>query len=565
MKLRPDRLSHRGDIARCLTTVAVVGGVLLGSARALCAQGDGYERQRHVDVQSYRFGLTLSDGSDSIEGETVIDVRWLERAGELTLDLDGVDRGGDGAGRGMSVLEVSEHLADGSTRTLSWDHRFDRLRVEMAEPMLPGSRSRIVVRYRGLAADGFTISSNKHGDRTFFADNWPNRAHYWLPVIDHPYDKARCAFDVTAPDHYQVIGCGRLREETDLNGGLRRTVWQSDAPMATKVMAVGVARFAVEKVGDVDGIGVETWVFPQDRDAGFSDFGRAERVLQVLSDLIGPYPYSKLANVQSKTRWGGLENASNIFYNERSVRGDGSNESLLAHEIAHQWFGDSVTESDWAHVWLSEGFATYVTELYTELTYGRDRMNQRMRRAAERVFTYTEANPQRAIVDTVDREVDKVLSPLTYQKGAWVLHMLRHEIGDRAFFDGLREYYRTFRDSNVMTSDFRQVMETVSGRDLRAFFERWLERPGHPQIAGWWRFDGGELEVELGQQQSWEPFAIRPEIRITGEDGQSARLPLEFVGRTASVRRELDFEPTMVELDPDGWLLLEVRSFERLR
>src|SRR5690606_33381103 len=167
---------------------------------------------------------------------------------------------------------------------------------------------------------------------------------------------------------------GARVEESDIEGDRRRTHTRSEVPIATKVMVIGVARFAVDHVREVNGIPVTSWVYPQDRDAGFSDYARAAAILDYFDSHIGPYPYLKLANVQSKTRYGGMENAGNIFYSEGSVTGTGRSEGTIAHEIAHQWFGDSVTEADWYHVWLSEGFATYFTLLWYEHAYGRDRM-----------------------------------------------------------------------------------------------------------------------------------------------------------------------------------------------
>jgi aminopeptidase N len=151
-------------------------------------------------------------------------------------------------------------------------------------------------------------------------------------------------------------------------------------------MVIGAARFAVRQTGVVNGFEVTSWVYPQNREEGFDSYKYAPKILDFFHTHIGPYSYKKLANVQSKTRYGGMENASNIFYFENSVAtgaeaaGNASKiEPLVAHEIAHQWFGNSASETDWHHVWLSEGFATYLTHLYFEFTYGRDRMTKDLR------------------------------------------------------------------------------------------------------------------------------------------------------------------------------------------
>ena len=155
---------------------------------------------------------------------------------------------------------------------LSHDRSGDRLRIHLARPGRAGERREIVVSYRGVPAAGLLVGPNKHGDRTFFSDNWPNKARQWLPVVDHPYDKATAEFRVTAPAHYQVVSNGLLVEETDLGDGRRLTRWRQSVPIAPWLYVLGVARFAVEHRPAWQGLPIETWVFPQDRDQGFEAF-----------------------------------------------------------------------------------------------------------------------------------------------------------------------------------------------------------------------------------------------------------------------------------------------------
>ena len=235
---------------------------------------------------------------------------------------------------------------------------------------------RYAIEYRGTPSDGLIITDNKHGDRTFSADNWPDKTRYWLPTLDHPYDKATCEFLITAPDHYQVIANGLKIEETDLRDGRRMTHWRHSVPISTWLMVIAVGPYAVQYVDQYDGISIETWVYPQDREAGFFDFARARGPLEFFSTHVGPYAYEKLANVQVAAPVGATEASTNMLYNQDFVTGDRSREWVVAHEIAHHWWGNSVTEGDWDDVWLSEGFATYFTLLYLEYSEGRDRFVQ---------------------------------------------------------------------------------------------------------------------------------------------------------------------------------------------
>src|SRR5690606_4875147 len=229
---------------------------------------------------------------------------------------------------------------------------------------------------------------------------------------------------------YQVVANGRLVEETDLGDGLRLTRWASEAQLAPKIAVLGAAAFAVEHRGEIDGVPLQSWVYPEDREAGFHDFARAERALRLFASLLGEYPFEKLANVQSTTRYGGMENASNIFYDENSVTGTRMNEGLVAHEVAHQWFGNAVTEADWPHLWLSEGFATYLTHVYHEFTYGRDALAAGLARDRDRIAAFAAQQPQRPLVDTTYADPTALLNPNSYQKGGWVLHLLRQRVGD---------------------------------------------------------------------------------------------------------------------------------------
>ncbi len=306
---------------------------------------------------------------------------------------------------------------------------------------------------------------------------------------------------------------------------------------------------------------VSSWVYPEDRAAGFHDFARGDRVLLLFESLLGPYPFAKLAHVQSTTRYGGMENASSIFYDENSVTGERQNEGLIAHEVAHQWFGNAVTEADWPHLWLSEGFATYLTHVYTEFTYGEEARRAAMARDRARVAAFAAANPERPLVDTSYAAPTDLLNPNSYQKGGWVLHLLRRRIGDEAFFGGLRLFYDRFRGANATTADFRRVMQEASGEDLRGFFEQWTARPGLPRLAGSWRHGDGVLTITLRQTQDGEPFTFPLEVAIETVDGiRTETVMMDERAETYTV--PLGDAPLSVRLDPGVNTLAVVETFE---
>ncbi len=521
------------------------------------SEGQSIYRQPGIDVLFYHFSLTLSDASNEIKGETRIrftrltgqtDPIWFDLAGPASAT----------AATGMRVTGVK--TADG--KDVSFSHRQNRVFLTLAgQPNIP---QEVLIRYEGVPEKGLIISKNKFGDRTFFGDNWPNNARHWLPVVDHPSDKATCDFMVTAPSHYRVIANGKRVTEYAMPNGQTLTHWHEGTPIPTKVMVVGAARFAVDEVGTVSGIPVQSWLYPRDSTKGFIDYKPARAMLQFFIDKIGPYAYEKLANVESTTMFGGMENASCIFYNEKMIFGrkNSDMESLLAHEIAHQWFGNSASEADWPHVWLSEGFATYFSALYMEHAYGRDTLNRILNANKGQIFRFAALRPKGTIVDSTATDLISLLNPNSYQKGGWVLHMLRHEVGDEVFWQGIRAYYARYRDSNAQTADFQQIMEKAAGRSLDMFFRQWLYAPGYPELSWRWRYDVArkELVINVVQQQAVATTFTLPLV-FSLQDGVNRDLARSV--KVVLDKRQQEFaipltqRPVVVVLDPDNTVLMK--------
>ena len=515
---------------------------------------DGYPRQP-LDVEHYRFALQLADTTDRITGEAVVRLRVLPPGLQrVTLDLAGATS--ERQGRGIRVSAVTRQGT-----ALAFTHTGDRLTITLDSARAAGAVVELVVQYAGIPADGLQIKPTRHGDRSFFSDNWPDKARHWLPLVDHIADKATMEMDVVAPAHYQVISNGARVEETDLPNGLRRTVWREGVPIAPWLYVLGVARFAIQHIGDYHGVPLETWVFAQERDAGFYDFAvPAKDALAYYSEWIGPYSYEKLANVQSNSVSGGMEAASAIFYSAGSVSGTRSLRwrNVIIHEIAHQWFGNAVTESDWNDVWLSEGFATYFTLLFIEHAYGREEFVAGLRESRITVANFDAKTPNYRVVHEKLEDMSQVTSSMTYQKGSWILHMLRASMGDDRFWAGIRDYYARFRDANASTDDFRRAMERAAERDLSPFFQQWLYRGGIPRLDGTWRWDAASkrVVVELRQTQPGEPFVIPVEFGITLGDGRPRLERGELSAQTGNFSFAAEQQPSAVELDPNVRLLM---------
>jgi len=413
--------------------------IVLGTS-SIC-HADNYPRNYSLDILHYKFELTLSDGTDEIIGKTSIVVLFnTDNSKQLRFDL------------------INENSP------VSYKHEKNALYINLPRFFAKNTTATFVINYRGIPADGLRIGNTKHGERSFFNENWPNRTRHWLPTVDHPYDKATNEFVIIAPSHYQVISNGLLVEESILNANQKLTHWKQSVPISSWLYVLGVARFAVQYVDEFMGKQIQTWVYPQDREKGFFDFASpTKEVLGFYSNYVGPFAYEKLANIQSPSVGGGMETASAIFYGENLVNGkqDTRLRNVVIHEIAHQWFGNAVTESTWDDAWLSEGFATYFTMLFQEYAYGTNVYIDELKKARARIFNFYSKDSTYKIIDNRTAEEGPVTNDMTYQKGAWVLHMLREKMGHEAFREGIRSYYQAFYNKNATTDDFFEHMQTT--------------------------------------------------------------------------------------------------------
>ena len=502
-------------------------------------------KAQDADVQQYDLSLTLNDTTNRIAGTTGVTVRYVRDVTSFRLALVGPSLNDTG----MTVTSVQQ---DGAGVPFTQDSAGINLSVNARE----GAVRTYIISYAGIPADGLIISTNKFGKRTFFTDNWPDRAHNWFPCIDHPGDKAAVNFTIIAPDHYQVVANGLKTEETSLPGKLKRTRYREKVPLPSKVIAVGVADFAIDHPADVSGIPVYTYVFPENKDRGFRDYAKAVDILRFFIKKIGPYPYEKLANIQSKTIFGGMENAGAIFYAERSV-GSRTIEELMAHEIAHQWFGDAVTETDWQHLWLSEGFATYMAWVYLESKYGSDTLRKGMAADRWEIIAFGRTRNTPVVDTTVKDHYMQLLNVNSYQKGSWVLHMLRRRLSDVIFWKGIRQYFATYSGKNANTDNFREVMEQVSGQDLKGFFKQWLQTAGVPvlniRVEPVAAKDSQLVTIEQQQEplfDFWLEYNTRNNKKVSGVDVK---------GKTTTLGLH---NGAILKVDPNVNILAEIRLIQ---
>ena len=512
---------------------------------------DPYPKNPNIDILNYSFELHLNDTTDIIYGTANINLHIEPSENNVRLDLISANNDGNG-------MVVHSVLFNGNK--VPYTHKKNELNIS-TDGLKYSIYDVITIEYSGIPITGLIIGDNMHGDRTFFSDNWPNKARNWLPLVDHPYDKSTSEFIVFAPNHYQVISNGLLVEETNVNKDIKKTHWKQSVPISCWLYAIGVAEFAIDYVDYFNGKSIQTWVYKQDRDKGFYDFKvPTKHTLEFFSDYVGPFAYEKLANVQSNSVKGGMESATAIFYSDISVTGDRSVRwrDVIIHEVAHQWFGNCVTEYDWDDVWLSEGFATYFTLMFREHAYGRDDFVKGLKDAKRRVFNFYEKNKNASVVHDNLKDMKDVLSyDLQYQKGAWVLHMLRNYVGEDNFRDGIRNYYKKYFNSNTNTEEFKFEMEKVSGIDLDKFFDQWLYKGGIIKLDVEWDYDEKSKNIEFNITQVQNDgylFEMPLDIEILG-DNNSNTSTIRLDKKSGKYLFYSENKPKEIKLDPYTKLL----------
>ena len=464
--------------------------------------------QPGIDVLGYAIDLRLTPPAVALEGREVITL--VRQRGIVQLRLDAV---------GLTITRATV-----GGRAVS----VQRLDSAVVVPLdaARGDTVSVGVEWTATPADGLVIRNDKDG-WTAFGDNWPNRARLWLPVVDHPSDKATVSWTVRVPSGYRVIANG-VSERVDTAALEVTWRFRHTQPIPTYLMVVGVGKLDEVSLGETacnaggrrGCVPQSVIVAPSVRAVMPGTFSQAGEIVRFFSSLVGPFPYDRLAHVQSRTRFGGMENAGAIFY-AWEIFGNGQPfpPGLIAHETAHQWFGDAVTERAWAHAWLSEGFATYLAAMYAEHVGGSSALEAELAGMRKAVMN-SAASRERPVIDTAQTVLMRLLNTNSYQKGGHVLHMLRREVGDSAFVRGMRIYQAEHRNGNALTADFADAIRRTSGRDMGWFFAQWLTRPGWAELAIVWREDAGGLVLDVAQVGAHGAYRLSLPLAITLADGR---------------------------------------------
>lgn len=540
-------------LSRHVTLLTIV--LLFNLAFNPCTVSYAVRVERSVDTwqpKHYLINISLNDQLSEIDSATArIDILILKPTSLIDLDF--------------GELTVDSVTLD--SKPVSFTHKDGHLQITPAERLETGRRLQVQVQYHGKPKDGLILTADKDGKPSAIGDNWPNRVHHWIPTLDHPSAKATVTFNITAPAGDEVVANGHLDRVTT-SGTHRLWTYTENVPIPPYCMIIGVGQFAHFEPTERTATPLSYYVPHVDAPVAMKGFAPSIPSVAFFSETIAPYPYEKLALIVGATRFGGMENSSAIVFTStlfnprpsptisKTFGIPISTTNVIAHEIAHQWFGDSVTESTWSDLWLSEGFATYFAGLFLQRYESEAAFQAYMKSAADAAFAY-EKTTRTPIFDRDTEDLMKLLNANNYQKGAWVLHMLRSRLGDDAFFRGLRIYYHDHANANASTEDLRAALEKSSHTDLRAFFARWVYDSGHPQYELKWFWLGNrELRVVLSQLQSGNAFTDPVPITISTAQGKRDVI-LNPSGKLFIERIPLREKPLGIEIDPHNTLLDE--------
>ena len=389
----------------------------------------------------------------------------------------------------------------------------------------------------------------------------PWSAHAWWPCKDLPADKALTSMTVTLPDTLAMMSNGTLLAVDDVDPGWRRWSWREAYPIAPYLVSVAASDYVGWDEACLPAIGgpvpLEFRVFPQDSVKAAHDFARTCAMVELMTGLAGPWPFAGEKYAQAEIKWlGAMEHQTATSYSQFLLSGTGYWENFIIHELAHQWFGDSLTPAVWADIWLNEGFARYCEALWVEQTQGRAGYRDFMLQIGART------HPDLFTEDGLLGDPDPILpNLLVYDKGAWLLHALRQWIGDEAFFAFLLDYATSpqLALGTVTSADAAAAAARAAGRDLSAFFAAWLGTTAVTELAADWTVapaGGGSARVSLTLEQRQQPvFPVAVPVEIRSTAGVSRQMALLENGRQ-TFNWTVPGAVTAVTVDPDSLVLM---------
>lgn len=409
-----------------------------------------------------------------------------------------------------------QSIVDTNYDTLEYTYSAGLLTIDLGNAYQPMDTVEISIEYTAtVVPNNSELGFHRWGNFTFtFAE--PYGARKWFPCYDQPFDKAFSTIEITLPAAYFAASNGELVEEIH-NPGYSYFRYQEINPISTYLISIACGPYA--KITDISpsDIPLIYYVYPEDSSAAIFDFANTGDMMEFFSDAFGDYPFNSygMAEAHIFNGWGAMEHQTMTTYGFHLIDSNRTYEYIDAHELAHMWWGDCLSPLTFADIWLNEGFASYSEVLYMDYKYGT--IQQNLAGKANSYFWEDQNNLRYPIYNPPE---EYLFGSAVYNKGAWVLHMLRNVIGDSAFFEGISNYLSLYSYSNVVTAEFHEQMENASVQDLGWFFDEWVYQAGYPEYQYSWGYiygtDDSRIGVQITQTQSNAPvFSMPVEIEFS--------------------------------------------------
>jgi len=482
-----------------------------------------YPRSPNFRLEHVRVELKLYIHEKRIEGRATLKLKSMKK--NLTyINLDAVD---------MTIKKVME-----GEKELDYSYDGSKLTIFLDRKLEADEELKITIDYEAKPKKGlyFVLPSKKYPNviPQVWSQGETEDNRYWIPLYDYPNMKCTSELIVYAPKDFVVFANGRM-VSTRESGEWKVWHWVMDKPHSTYLIALAAGQFDVEEE-EVDGIKLVYAVPKGRRDYIKRSFSRTPDIIKFFSEYTGvPYPWDNYKQIcVSEFIYGGMENTTitilmDYTLHDEKAHMDYESEPLVAHEAAHQWFGDLVTTKDWANIWLNESFATYMEALYTRHWKGEEEFIYEMIKNMDAYLREYSMRYSRPIVTRVFKYSSEVFDAHSYPKGALVLHTLKSIIGEDRFREVLKRFLNKFKFGNADTEDFRKVVEEVIGEDFEWFFDQYVYNAGHPKLTINYSYDAESkmLKISIKQTQGddcWDVYRIPIEIRVKTKEGVVERM-----------------------------------------
>ncbi|HJU35670.1 MAG TPA: M1 family aminopeptidase [Nitrososphaera sp.] len=440
----------------------------------------------------------------------------------------------------------------------------DKLVVKLGRTLNEGNKIEICISYTAKPRKGFYFMGPDKYYPEKYQEAWTQgetiEAKYWFPCIDHPRVKFSSEISVIVPTEFTAISNGiLLNVETQNLKQIYR--WSETNPHPAYLTSVVVGKYIEIK----DGKNLYYYVPPEKEQDAFRSFEHTPEIIRFFEEYLDmKYPYERYSQVTVQDFvYGGMENSScttltlDTLHDERAHL-DFTSDYLISHELAHQWFGDLVTCSDWQHIWLNEGFATYCEALYWEASKGKDEFQYYMIQIADDYLEEARTRYTRPIVTNVYKHPDDLFDRHAYEKGGCVLHMIRQLVGDKYFRRSLRTYLQRFANGNAETDDLRKVFELETGKSLQQFFDQWIYRGGHPELDIDFYHHSHMVEIKVKQLQPGKHFEFPLEVEIAFANGHKKIYTFNVKNRENIFQIPVDHQVEWFSVDPEFKILKKI-------